>query len=189
MAASMPSIRAASRGAISPSASAIALRQAITVQVETNRHRGPARQIFEAHRAAAIRADANRSDVQPVRPALPRVAYPQTQPRRHSVHNRRWFPYRSLIEGDWTETLREFIPRIAEAPTRNDYQLELIALIARIGDTHANLWSSLGLRPPVGACHLPVNVRFIEGLPMVTGYSGSPGPFRLGDVLDQLDGA
>lgn len=99
-----------------------------------------------------------------------------------------WFPYRSLTEGDWTQTLREFIPRIAQASTRNDYQLELMALIARIGDSHANLWSSLWLRPPVGPCQLPANVRFIEGLPTITGYSGNPGPFRLGDVLERLDG-
>jgi C-terminal processing protease CtpA/Prc len=100
-----------------------------------------------------------------------------------------WFPYRSLIDGDWTEILREFIPRIAAASTRNDYQLEMMALIARIGDGHANLWSSMALRPPAGACRLSANVRFIEGLAVVTGYSGSPGPFQLGDVLVQLDGA
>ena len=100
-----------------------------------------------------------------------------------------WFPYRSMIETDWAETLREFIPRIAEAATRQDYQLELFALIARVGDSHANLWSSISVRPPAGKCQLPVNIRFIEGLPVVSGYSGAPGDFRLGDVLERLDGA
>lgn len=100
-----------------------------------------------------------------------------------------WFPYRSQIEGDWTDTLREFIPRIAAASTRNDYTLQVMALIARIGDSHANLWSSLSLRPPAGPCQLSVNVRFIEGLPVVASYSGSPGSLQLGDVLEQLDGA
>jgi hypothetical protein len=100
-----------------------------------------------------------------------------------------WFPYRSLIDGDWSEILREFIPRVAEAPTRDDYQLAMMALIARIGDSHANLWSSMAVRPPTGACRLSANVRFIEELPVVTGYAGSPGPFQLGDVLDRLDGA
>jgi hypothetical protein len=100
-----------------------------------------------------------------------------------------WFPYRSMIDTDWTETLREFIPKIAEASTRQDYQLQLFALISRVGDSHANLWSSIGVRPPVGNCQLPVNIRFIEGLPVVSGYSGTPGDFRLGDVLERLDGA
>jgi hypothetical protein len=100
-----------------------------------------------------------------------------------------WYPYRSLIDADWTAALREFIPRIAEAATRDDYQLQLLALIAKVGDSHANLWSSLQVRPPLGACQLPVNVRFIEGLPVVTGYSGTPGLLRLGDVLERLDGA
>lgn len=99
-----------------------------------------------------------------------------------------WFPYRSMIDTDWAETLREFIPRIAEASTRQDYQLELFALISRVGDSHANLWSSIGVRPPAGSCQLPINIRFIEGLPVVSGYSGTPGDFRLGDVLERLDG-
>jgi hypothetical protein len=93
-----------------------------------------------------------------------------------------------MTETDWTETLREFIPRIAAAATREDYQLQLFALIARVGDSHANLWSSISLRPPVGKCQLPVNIRFIQGLPVVSGYSGAPGDFRLGDVLERLDG-
>ena len=37
----------------------------------------------------------------------------------------------------------------------------MMALIAEAHDTHANLWSSLQVRPPTGACRLPVNVRFI----------------------------
>ena len=37
-----------------------------------------------------------------------------------------------------------------------------MALIARVSDTHANLWSALAVRPPVGACQLPINVRFVD---------------------------
>ncbi len=103
-----------------------------------------------------------------------------------------WFPYRDIIGEDWDGVLAEFVPRLALAKTRDEYQLELIALIARANDTHANLWSSLTVRPPVGGCQLPVVVRFVENKAIVTGYTDpaadNDSGLRIGDVLFELDG-
>lgn len=102
-----------------------------------------------------------------------------------------WYPYRDVIGEDWDKVLIEFIPRITLAKTAEAYQREMMALIARIHDSHANLWSSLQVRPPTGNCQLPVNVRFIENVPVVTGYSSEGGAVtRLlpGDVITHLDG-
>ncbi len=63
----------------------------------------------------------------------------------------------------WSDTLTEFIRPIALAKDRLAYQQELLKLITKINDTHANLWSSIAARPPLGACYLPVDVRFVEG--------------------------
>ena len=81
-----------------------------------------------------------------------------------------WFPYRDLIDGSWDGELTAFIPRIALANDGDAYKREMMALIARVHDTHANLWSSLAVRPPVGACQIPVTLRFIEDQAVVTGY-------------------
>ncbi len=104
-----------------------------------------------------------------------------------------WYPYRNVLDSDWDSVLRESIPRIALAKTRDAYQLELIALIARITDTHANLWSAPPqTRPPVGTCQLPILTRFIEDQAVVTGYSdATAGPatgFKIGDAIESLDG-
>jgi C-terminal processing protease CtpA/Prc len=69
----------------------------------------------------------------------------------------------------------------------------MIALIARVTDTHANLWSAPPeLRPPAGSCQLPVITRFIENQAVVTGYShATSGPatgLQIGDVIESLDG-
>lgn len=105
---------------------------------------------------------------------------------------RYWFPYRDLLEGDWDASLAEFIPRIALAPNRDAYQLEMMALIARVHDTHANLWSSLPVRPPVGDSQLPVKVRFIGPQAVVTDVLAAPGasppPFEVGDIITAIDG-
>jgi C-terminal processing protease CtpA/Prc len=104
-----------------------------------------------------------------------------------------WFPYRNQIDGDWDTVLAEFIPRIALAKDKDAYQLEALALIARISDTHANLFSAPPeLRPPAGSCQLPVVTRFVEGQAVVAGYSNATaGPatgLQVGDVIESLDG-
>jgi C-terminal processing protease CtpA/Prc len=102
-----------------------------------------------------------------------------------------WFPYRNLI-GNWDRVLRDFIPQVALAKTSDDYQRQLMLVIAAIQDGHANLWSSLRVRPPIGDCQLPVNLRFIENRPVVTGYSadelGKTSGLQVGDVVTRIDG-
>jgi hypothetical protein len=104
-----------------------------------------------------------------------------------------WFPYRDQLDQNWDAVLAEFIPRIARAKDKNASQLEMLALIARVTDTHANLFSAPPeIRPPAGSCQLPVITRFIEGQAVVTGYSqASSGPatgLQVGDVIESLDG-
>jgi peptidase S41-like protein len=82
-----------------------------------------------------------------------------------------WYPNREIIGENWRAVLRDELPRVVAASTWDAYQLELMALIARVHDTHANLWSSLDVRPPRGACAWPVTVRFVEGRPTITAIS------------------
>jgi Peptidase family S41 len=102
-----------------------------------------------------------------------------------------WSPYRNLI-GDWNGVLHDFIPRVVLAKDFDDYQRQLMLAIAAIQDGHAGLWSSLRVRPPLGDCQLPVNLRFIENRPVVTGYSsddfGKTSGLQIGDVVTKIDG-
>ncbi len=108
-------------------------------------------------------------------------------------------PNRDIMSDDpassrdyWSEVLVESIPRIALAADSLSYQQELIRFVAKINDTHSNLWSSLYARPPIGSCYLPVDVRFVEGVPVVLRYtSATGGPasgLMPGDVIRQLNG-
>lgn len=102
-----------------------------------------------------------------------------------------WYPNRNEIGEDWDRVLATFIPRLALAKDSDEYQLQLMALIAKVNDTHANLWSSLALRPPAGQCHLPVSLRFVQHQAVVTGIDDMPtnaSKLRVGDVIAKLDG-
>src|SRR5262249_54019813 len=103
-----------------------------------------------------------------------------------------WSPYRDILEEDWDKVLVKFIPRIALAKNSDEYQRELMALIARMHDGHANLWSSLNVRPPTGDCQLPATVRFVENRAVITalspGEAAKGSGLAIGDVITELDG-
>lgn len=100
-----------------------------------------------------------------------------------------WFPYRDLIDGDWTTVLEEFLPRMLAASDRDAYRLELFALSARTGDGHANLWPEIDVRPPRGECFWPIAMRPVAGRPVVIEVQGSArSPLHVGDVVIAIDG-
>ncbi|HMG86882.1 MAG TPA: S41 family peptidase [Terracidiphilus sp.] len=103
-----------------------------------------------------------------------------------------WSPYRNDAGQNWPAVLTEFIPKLALAKDRTAYQLGMLELVAKANDTHANLWSSLDVRPPVGKCALPIEVRFVEGQAAISGFAtkdpASTSAFRIGDIIESLDG-
>jgi C-terminal processing protease CtpA/Prc len=104
-----------------------------------------------------------------------------------------WSPYRDVLGENWDSVLTQFIPKIALAKNAEAYQLELTGLIAKVHDSHCNLWSSLPVRPPTGDSQVPVAIRFIGNRAVVTGYdpaaaAGKASGLEVGDVLLDLDG-
>lgn len=105
---------------------------------------------------------------------------------------RYWFPYRDVMEEDWDGVLVEFIPVMMRSMDGDAYRLTLIQLIARVHDTHANIWSDLRVQPPTGADEAPLILRFVEGKLVVTGYSHATyGPAtgrKVGDEIHSIGG-
>ncbi len=103
-----------------------------------------------------------------------------------------WYPNRNIVDQDWNEILAEFIPRFALAKSKEAYEREMLQLIVKLTDTHANLNVAAQIQPPAGTCQLPVFVRFIGKRAVVSGYSeptlGPDTGLKLGDVIESLDG-
>jgi C-terminal processing protease CtpA/Prc len=102
-----------------------------------------------------------------------------------------YFPYRYAIGEDWQRVLPEFIPEFVAASTAEQYQLAALRLAARLHDTHASL-SGPVLQHYWGMYHAPVQVRFVEGQAVVTGYFdaalGAASGLQKGDVVLQVAG-
>lgn len=100
-----------------------------------------------------------------------------------------WAPDREVAEQDWDAVLKTFIPKIALAPDKDAYTLAMFELIATANDTHANLWTSMAVRPPVGECAVPVVLRIIDDKPVVFRPVEGANGLQAGDVLEKIDGA
>lgn len=103
-----------------------------------------------------------------------------------------WYPNRDVMDEDWNGVLLEFIPVMMRAMDGDAYRLTLIRLIARIHDTHANIWSDLRVQPPTGTSEAPLILRFVENTLVVTGYSHATlGPatgLKVGDEIRTIGG-
>jgi C-terminal processing protease CtpA/Prc len=103
-----------------------------------------------------------------------------------------YFPYRYAIGEDWQRVLPEFIPQFVAARSPQAYRLTALALIARIHDTHANVFNDKVLSEYKGNYQAPLWLRFVEGQATVAGYYdaalGAATTLQPGDVILQVDG-
>ncbi len=103
-----------------------------------------------------------------------------------------YFPYKNLIEEDWKTVLEEFIPRVVNAKDETEYTLNILELIGRIHDTHANIWgSNPALNNYFGLNYAPLELKFIENRPVVTGYYnekfGKETGLKPGDIITEVN--
>ena len=104
-----------------------------------------------------------------------------------------FFPYKYAIDENWNNVLREFIPKFINSKDELSYKLNLLELIARIHDTHAQIYSrDQAILNYTGQYYPFFNIRFIEGKPVVTGFLNDDyakdTTLKIGDVISKIDG-
>ena len=104
-----------------------------------------------------------------------------------------YFPYKYLIGEDWKGVLREFVPKFIAVKNELEYKLLLLELIARVHDTHANIWQpDKTLNAFKGSNYAPLTVRFIEDKAVVLEYMndelGQRTTLKKGDVILSVRG-
>lgn len=99
-----------------------------------------------------------------------------------------YFPYKNLIGENWNGVLKEFIPNFVNAPSQREYKLAALELIARIHDTHANIWSE-DMTP--GKKFSAVEITFIENKAVVTGFldekTSELSGLKKGDIIESIN--
>jgi hypothetical protein len=126
-------------------------------------------------------------------PSYPQMAFPDSGYQLLALFRwwniiQYWAPDRDVAGQDWAAVLADFIPKLALAKDKIDYQLVLFELIAKANDTHANLWSAPDARPPVGDCSLSATFRFVDDKLVVYRVEPADGALQRGDIIDKLEG-
>lgn len=80
-----------------------------------------------------------------------------------------FFPYKNLIGEDWKDVLTEFIPLFLESKEKQAYTLTALKLIARIHDTHADIYGNPEIENYFGTRTVPLEIIFAEGRAVITG--------------------
>ncbi|RZK42855.1 MAG: hypothetical protein EOO90_05895 [Pedobacter sp.] len=99
-----------------------------------------------------------------------------------------YFPYKYLLDEDWSQVLESQIPHFVNASNELEYKKTVKSLIVRINDSHAymteydfSLFRSGGLRFP------PFEIKFVEDKPVITDFFddelGKSSGMKRGDVI------
>ncbi|KQR93810.1 hypothetical protein ASG01_08075 [Chryseobacterium sp. Leaf180] len=104
-----------------------------------------------------------------------------------------YFPYKNLIEEDWKKVLPEFIPKFLKAENTSEYTLATLEIIARIHDTHANVWgNNKYVNQFFGERYPPVKITFAESKAVVKEYFkedlGKESGLQKGDIILEVNG-
>jgi hypothetical protein len=102
-----------------------------------------------------------------------------------------YFPYRNLIDENWDEVLKAFIPKIISANDELSYKLTLLELIGKISDTHANIWGNDEILNRFwGVKFAPIEVNIINGKVVVTKVYDEfdeKTDIKLGDIITHIN--
>ena len=112
-----------------------------------------------------------------------------------------YFPYKDLLDQPWSTALEEFLQRFESARDAKEYQLAVLAMVARLQDSHGSLVLDQGsfyqraepeaIREFFGTGTLPLSLAMVDGQPTLTGLwdkAMAKAGFRPGDAVLAVDG-
>jgi len=104
-----------------------------------------------------------------------------------------FYPYKYAIGENWNNVLGDCIPKFINSPNATDYVLTTLALIARVHDMHANIWSmNAALSAYKGKFAVPFSAKFIGEQLVVAGYYNDTLNIKQlvkpGDIIEKING-
>lgn len=98
-----------------------------------------------------------------------------------------FFPYKYLMDQNWDNVLLEMIPKFQNASNKEEYQLVIKELIAKIDDSHAKISFDENIKK-----YLPVKISNIDNKPVVSGFLNDSlakmNDLKLGDIIEEVNG-
>ena len=128
--------------------------------------------------------------------SYPLMLYPKTEYRLLAAF-RLWnaiehfFPYKSLLDEDWSSALSHAIPEFIAASDAKEYAIAVAHLAIRIHDSHSYVSSTVFNEQVLGDGFPPIRVRIVENAPLVTilfdSAAARQAGVELGDIVVAVD--
>jgi C-terminal processing protease CtpA/Prc len=104
-----------------------------------------------------------------------------------------FFPYKHQTDQNWNDVLKQSIPIFLAAKNEKEYAVAALGLIAKVNDTHANLWgNNRGLNYFRGNLRAPFEAKFIEEKLVVTAILSDTlnisNKVKKGDIIVAING-
>lgn len=98
---------------------------------------------------------------------LPTIAYRMLAAFRAWTAIEYFFPYKKLMDENWTASVRGALPGLIHAATAKDYHLAIMRLMTHLNDTHVRVNSEV-IKDIFGRATPPFRLRMIDGAPVVS---------------------
>jgi len=105
-----------------------------------------------------------------------------------------YYPYKYMIDKNWNDVLKEYIPLFISAENRQEYQLTVLQLIGETDNTNADIGSygSHRIFKRSESYSAPLQVQFIEHKLVVTDYYNleylQDSIIKIGDIITHING-
>ncbi|RYE14591.1 MAG: peptidase S41, partial [Sphingobacteriales bacterium] len=105
-----------------------------------------------------------------------------------------FFPYKDIIGENWNNVLADALPGFVNAANEQDYVIAAMKIIARVKDTHANIYGANKVLNAYRGNYLaPFEAKFIEEKLVVTDFYtdtlGIKDKIKPGDVIAAINGS
>lgn len=99
-----------------------------------------------------------------------------------------YFPYKNIMDEDWDEVLKTFIPEFVNCSSWAEYETALKKIVSKIDDSHGSVWSSFHTSDPTKyEAILPITLAFIENEFVVTGVLSGHNVLKPGDIILEIE--
>jgi C-terminal processing protease CtpA/Prc len=99
-----------------------------------------------------------------------------------------FYPYKDLIADNWGTVLQRHIPKFESAKNALEYQTAVYQLATELHDSHGFVRGTNAFDENYGMHITPVYLRTIEGKPTVAKLLDDKSAFKVGDVIEAVDG-
>lgn len=96
-------------------------------------------------------------------------------------------PNKYLIDSDWENVLKMYIPQFLNAQDTLEYHNCMLRIAHEIDDAHAYTYSSI-IAAEYGDYYLPFHIKFIENSTVITAVDSSIGDVAKGDIITAVNG-